>query len=179
MNPFYIFTALVLLLPVAGLWPFYDTKHYGRGASNSLFWISMPPRSAYGGDRLQWKAVFAEELVEFYVRWLCGLIPAHVVVALAGQVGGYYANLTAIFGAAACMVWTGTAFGYRFLEYFGKTAFAAVRGVPAESEAEFLHHAYPQFHGVPIGAIARNLRRAAPLSRALVVLLSLNLRRAA
>jgi hypothetical protein len=73
-----IFSALILLLPIAGLFP--PVERYGNTVMNRIFSIEMRPRvhPKYGsGERFQ--PVFAQKLVEWYVAWL-----AHLLVALLG-----------------------------------------------------------------------------------------------
>jgi len=171
MLPFFLMLAAVLLLPILGLAPpVFVRKDDRKGATNSPFWVTFPRLSSYGGDLVEWESGLTEELVEFYVRWIGAAVLAGAVLALAPMPA-----VAACFLLVACTLWTRPL--YRFVEYFGKSAYSQARGLPVDSEAGFLL-TYAEFKGADLGRVQRNLRRAAPLSRLLTVLLSGRIARA-
>jgi len=149
------FAAFLLLAPITHLWPVVRQNRKG-GAQNNPLLISIYPDDG----SLQWRAVLAGERVQFYTRWLGALVPAAVGWALG------LPDLGAVFLAFACCLWT-VPF-YRLNEYPGKAAFSIVTGKPVDSEAQFLIDHYPEFRGMGVEAVARNLRRSALMARLLV-----------
>jgi len=177
MLGFYIFTGLVLGLPVLGVWPLYTATKSGNGASNTIVSITMPTHAAYGGDQAMWRAVFAEELTEHYVRWLISLSVVHLAMHFIPHDNSFGASYGAIVASMAANLAFITAPGQRVAEYFGKAAVIASGVSDPQQQAHGLSlYGGSAFAGISEKRLATGICCALPIARLLRVILFLRLR---
>lgn len=175
MHFWLVLAAALLLAPIAGVWP---PQRVGR-ALNAFAYIAMP-NDIYGA---RWRAISAQEVVEWWAAW-AGAIALSAVPA-------WLVASTIPFGWAIAPLlilpawrWRTTDTGRRVLEYLGWAATWIVgqRVAPdyyndIEAHAARMVAGYRVFDQTSAADGLRRMRRALPLARVLIVLLSLRIRK--
>lgn len=111
--------ALLLLAPVAGLWPPIGP---GTRCFNAMTWITMIPRGQPKYASSPYEAILAQEVVEFWGAWLGAvLIVSPLAIAAALLFPGPMAAL-AVLVLPLAWRWRVTVWGERQLEYLGHMA---------------------------------------------------------
>lgn len=167
-----------LLAPVLGLWP---PLHRGR-AFNSAWSIAMPdPAKHYGSH---WKAVYVQELVEWWCSWAAALVAMVPVAwflsaAFAPQLpwGG---TIIALIVAPIAWCWRNTDWGRRQLEYIGWAAEWVQLGRMGLRQGPLRDFAARMSYRVLAETTPEEretaLRRRLPLAHALVFILAINIK---
>lgn len=168
--------AALLLAPVAGVFP---PQRTGR-AFNAILHIAMPAAPTYG---THWRAVQAQEVVEWWAAWLGAVVlTAPLAWALATFLP--FGWILAPLPLPLAWKWRTTRRGERLLEYLGWAAtWVHGRRSAPEYYTDLAAHAramrggYRVFDRTNEATALRNLRRAIPLARVLVALLARRIRK--
>lgn len=162
-------TVVTVLLPIAGIGPLVLR---GKRARNNLLFVSMyPPEQT--GPAQDWRAVRAQEIVEWWLRWAVALPIAALSLLIDA---GPYQWAVALIAVLVASLWSELA-GGRF-DTIGRAVEVVVanRSGYLQTEAERLQREW--YRGRTVEDCARMIERRLPLARVLVLLLRRSIARA-
>lgn len=171
-----LMAAAVLLLPILGVWPI---KFTGNANQNTLWFIRMRPRAEQTQPHA---AIFAQEVVEFWLRWLVGVI-ASIPVAYYTRDdpnGWSFQALAIMVGALLVIPLTKQSelIGHA-VEVDYARRYAGVGDDYAAREARSMIRGYPQFENMTEGEVVAAMEKRMGIARFLTRLLWLRIKREA
>lgn len=176
MAYWFIMAGAVLLLPILGLWPIRVT---GVANQNTAWFIRMKPREQ---QTQPYAAIFAQEVVEFWLKWLVGAVASiPVAIVTRDEPNGW------AFQALAIMAGTLLARPFaKQLELIGHAVevdyarrFEGVGEDYIGREARSMIRGYPQFRDMAEAEVVAAMEARMGLARVLRRLLWLRIRREA
>lgn len=167
MLYFALFSALILLPPILG---FGIIISEGPRAKNSIAGVTMPPPARYEKDRNSYRAVCAQEVSEYWLRWAVSfLVTLPFLVFVTDH---WMAVLLVPFIAS---LWSAPF--YAQLDLVGKSIEVLVAGQDGYLEAEaaqLIGSSNGNFTGQSIEAVAHKITARNWIARPLIFLLRRN-----
>jgi hypothetical protein len=173
MTAWAIITAFALLAPIAGVWPI---RIWGNAYQNSVWFIRM--RRPVAGQFEPHQSIFAQEVVEFWLRWLIACTAALPVAWILRHdpMADYLAAVAVLLGHLLMLPLI------RQIELIGHAAELVHAKAGPEYEAVEVRgmiRNYKCFANDTQEGLTRAVRRRFPIARLLVGLLWLRIRREA